>query len=81
MVALFSFLLIAVLPLFAAGYLAYRIKVELKTGRSYLRGGWSNRATEPKMYWLDITIKAFGVAVFLYLPLSILLASGRTFTQ
>ena len=79
--SLFSFFALFLLPLLIAGYIAYRIKVELETGRSHMRGIWSERTTEPRMFWFDIGLKAFGVAVFLYLPLSTLWISLGAFAK
>ena len=59
------------IPLSGAGYLAYRIKIEMETGRSYSKGIWTDRATQPKWFWFEIAVKAFCLAAFLFIPLSI----------
>ena len=81
MLGFLSFLFLIGFPAAIALLLAYRISVELRTGRSYVFGFWSERAGQPLMFWFDIALKAIGIAAFLYLPFSVAWTSIGSFLK
>ncbi|MBA4763950.1 hypothetical protein [Qipengyuania huizhouensis] len=81
MLGLLSILFLIGFPAAVAAFLAYRISVELRTGRSYVFGYWTNREVQPRMFWFDIMLKAVGIVIFIYLPLSVVWTSVGSFVQ
>lgn len=81
MLGLLSMLFLIGFPAAIAAFLAYRVSVELRTGRSYVLGYWTNREVQPHMFWFDIMLKAIGIVIFIYLPLSVVWTSVGSFVQ
>lgn len=77
MAGAFTLFTLFLFPLGVAGYLTYRIRFEIREGRSYLRG-WNDIRTEPTLYWFNIAVKALGALTFLSIPLNIFWGGMRS---